>query len=613
MISCGLLASTTRPARADDIAAASHVVAVTVYADRASVTREAEVKLPAGASTVMFDNLPAGLDGNSIRAQGTAEAAVTLGAVDTKTKTEAKLAVPQEQQLQAQLQDLQDKRALLQADVGANDARKSFLESLGTAPPPVARSAADSDDPGASSVLKPEQWNAAANTLYAGMADTLKLGVSQGIAIRQIDQQVAALQAQMNSATGQRSSVSVSVPLEAADATTLTLRVTYQVPRATWEPIYDARLDTKTGKLDLTEYAKVRQATGEDWANVALTLSTAQPSQGAMELVLQTQWVYLMQRAVPMGSGSVGLGSPVAPAGNGKETPAYIRALQEENERSSKEAQGRGSSNIPTPAAATSVIDPRRDVLQEFTPSTVTTAPIIPSPLAPMAMPAPVPIKADFAPAQVSTGGYVAEFHIVGPATILPDNSDKRVMIGAAKAAATIVDQVAPAEDTKAYLVARTKLAGDAPLLPGAASLFRDGSYIGSENLSLLQPGEETPLSFGIDDQIVAKRQVLANERGSDGTFSKQNTQTRKVVTHIHNLHKTPVTIEVRESVPVARNDKITVETLTDDTTSGYAKDADHINGVDLWKLPLAADATSDVKLGWKVSWPTDETVIGLP
>ena len=62
----------------------SGITAVTVYSDRALLTRTASEKLPAGEHRLMFDNLPMGLDSGSIQVNGTGNAVLN----DVKTNTE---------------------------------------------------------------------------------------------------------------------------------------------------------------------------------------------------------------------------------------------------------------------------------------------------------------------------------------------------------------------------------------------------------------------------------------------------------------------------------------------------------------------------------------------
>ncbi len=55
--------------------------------------------------------------------------------------------------------------------------------------------------------------------------------------------------------------------------------VTYTIPDAGWQPLYDMHLERDSGALRIKRGALVRQTTGENWQDVALTLSTARPSE----------------------------------------------------------------------------------------------------------------------------------------------------------------------------------------------------------------------------------------------------------------------------------------------------------------------------------------------
>ena len=63
-----------------------------------------------------------------------------------------------------------------------------------------------------------------------------------------------------------------------------TFRVSYTVRGARWAPLYDARLDSGTRErkpaLELIRRAEIVQQTGEDWSDVALSVSTVRTAKG---------------------------------------------------------------------------------------------------------------------------------------------------------------------------------------------------------------------------------------------------------------------------------------------------------------------------------------------
>src|SRR5690606_4975883 len=72
----------------------------------------------------------------------------------------------------------------------------------------------------------------------------------------------------------------VVVTLRAAEPAIIDSALSYVVAGAAWSPVYDARYDSTTGKLSLNYFGQISQDTSEDWSNVAITLSTAQPVTG---------------------------------------------------------------------------------------------------------------------------------------------------------------------------------------------------------------------------------------------------------------------------------------------------------------------------------------------
>jgi uncharacterized protein (TIGR02231 family) len=547
-------------AYADEIAADSAITAVTVYADRAKVTREATVDLPAGSHIVVFHGLPSILMPDSLRAEGAAKADVKFGAVANKMITSADLVAPREKELNEQLEALQDQRTMLQTVKDALDKKKAFIENLGQ------QAHLRTDENIAQVDLKPEQWAAAAQTIYTGVSDILTAQVQQDIKIRSLDKQIEKVRQDIAVlSTGQKSTYDVSVPVESQSATKLTIDVSYQVPDATWRPIYDARLETEKEQLALIEYGAVRQTTGEDWKGAALTLSTAQPQRGASLPDLSPLWVNVYSQDMAYqrarfnvdggGANFSSIASNMAPAMEA--APAAKGMLSERDAR-----------------------EPER--------------------------------KAQFITAQAQSSGFVTEYKIPGPATVVSDGTESRLMVGTFDTDSKIQIHVKPQLSTDAFLVAKTKLKGDSPTLAGQVNLFRDGAYVGQDNLPMLRPGEEHGLYFGVDDQVAVKRKVLKDEKSEAGIIAKDNVLERDFVTELQNLHNKPIELVVKETTPVGQSDRIAVDIASEQTTPGYEKDSANIKGLLQWTIPMTAKEKKELKLGWKVSWPKDMGLSGL-
>ncbi len=534
-----------------EVAADSTIKAVTVYTNRATVTRAATVRIPAGKQTVVFKGLPAILVPDSLRAEGNATASVQFGALTHKRVISHDLTSTKEKELNDQLEALNDQIRLVGAETKALAARKSFLENIGK------QAQLRTDEEIAELNLNPEQWKSASLALYEGMDEVLKSEVALDIKKRGLDKQIRKIRDELNQLrTGQRSTYEVSVPLESVAQTDLTISLSYQVPRAGWTPIYDARLDTAKEMLRLVQYGAVRQQTGEDWSGVDLTLSTAQPQRGASLPDLNPWWVDLYS------------------------VPRRERMVMQK---------------LAAPMAA-------MDAMMEMEEGASLSA----------AAPMVEKMDAEFAVAEINMGGFVSEYKIPGPATVLADGSETKLMVGTFDTESALAVHIKPQLSTEAFLVAQTKLKGEAPILPGSASLFRDGAFVGQTHLPLLRPAEEYTMYFGVDDQMAVKRKIMMDERKDAGMISRDNTREKHVLTAIENLHNQAVNIIIEETIPTARNEKIEVKIIKDATTDGYEQDADDTKGLLRWSVDLKPKAGKDVKLGWKVIWPKDENVSGL-
>ena len=258
--------------RAADIDARSVVDAVTVYPDGASVTRVVTLDLSAGDNSVILRDFPLTLDPSSLRVEGEAGGKLTIGAIDARPPRAAPpVNLPEPDK---RIEALKDERENLQGAINAATVRRKFAERFADSSP------AGIGDKGEARPIA--EWRAA----FAAVAEEV---ASAHTAIRdaerkqrELDREIARLE--QDRAQKPPKKLEVRIELAAAAATKATLRVTYAVRHARWTPLYDARLDTgdrdRKPALELERRAEITQNTGEDWSNVALSVSTVRTARG---------------------------------------------------------------------------------------------------------------------------------------------------------------------------------------------------------------------------------------------------------------------------------------------------------------------------------------------
>lgn len=253
-------------ASAADLVADPRIDQVTVYPEGAEITRHGALNVPAGEHRLVIRGLPTSLDENALRVSvGSNE--VRLGAVELKKIAHTDYVVDSERLLQKKLESLQDQRKVIDDEIATAQLQLKVLDSLATVPSgPGARPAVDST-------------NLTAVLAAVGNGGTGARAKIRDATVRQraIDAQIAVTQADIKKiATQRKDSYEVHAVLEASAAVSTTLAVNYRIGDASWHFLYDARLDTTNKRVTLTRQASVEQGSGEDWSNIALTLTTAQ-------------------------------------------------------------------------------------------------------------------------------------------------------------------------------------------------------------------------------------------------------------------------------------------------------------------------------------------------
>ncbi|WP_281898497.1 mucoidy inhibitor MuiA family protein [Phytohabitans aurantiacus] len=245
-------------------------MAVTVYPDRARVTRRGKVDLPAGTEVVHIGPLPLGLHRDSIRVGGHGPATV-LG-VDVVTRHQAR-------PTDATVTELEDQRDALATEMGAlgdasavEEQRAEFLSTLAQrAGGTYARSlAAGETDPAAVAAFA----DSIAEQLTATKARQRELAQR----VNETGRRKAAVERHLAQIRGKQvpDELVAAVTLQVTAEGAVELELSYVVDGAGWESTYDVRLDDE--RLAVTWFGLVTQRTGEDWPECELVLSTARPA-----------------------------------------------------------------------------------------------------------------------------------------------------------------------------------------------------------------------------------------------------------------------------------------------------------------------------------------------
>ena len=201
---------------------------------------------------------------------------------------------------------------------------------------------------------------------------------------------------------------------------------------------------------------------------------------------------------------------------------------------------------------------------------------------APPAAPAKPAIQAQEAATELQAGAYSAEFKVPGRITLGGDGAQKSFVLSRLNAEPTLLVKTAPAFDQTAYLQAHFVDSEDAPLLPGEVSLHREAAFVGQGHIGFVAPGDGVDLGFGGDDKIKIQRAPVNRKENEPTWFNQTKIETREFKTNIRNLHDFPVKVQVIDQIPISENTAITVEMLAATTPPTEKQVADK-RGVMSW------------------------------
>lgn len=486
----------TASSQTRSLSAASKIGSVTVFSDRAQVTRSATLSLDAGTTLVNFDGLPQLMDEDSIRVEGKGTGTARIAGITVKNVFLERVHEKRVLELEEEIAALKRRVDSLEAKRKALAAQRAFIDSIRV---------------GWGERISKEITIGKPST--AEMGDVAKF-VGEGIgkieeqlydaeaAKKPLLSRIAALEQELEqSRTDRMKEVrSVQVAIEADRKMEFAVNLSYLVSQAHWEPTYDVRLAADGKQAELIYRALVRQRTGEDWPGVKLMLSTAKPEVGGAAPELSPWQIHLYEPPRPLPYG--------------------------------RSAKGAMEMSTMAPMMDGERVLGGRPPEAEQMPGT--------------------PMQA-----QVEEGITSVIFNVRAPVDIPADGTQASSIIAIEKVPVTAEFVTVPKLSPRVYLKSEVTNNTVYPLLAGQVNVFNDAVFTGKAYLKTISAGETFDLYFGADDQIKVKREV-AKVRKKAGLLGSNSVSYRTTV-ELENYKKSSVTVSLLDQLPLPGNAEIKV------------------------------------------------------
>ncbi|WP_296243686.1 MULTISPECIES: DUF4139 domain-containing protein [unclassified Psychrobacter] len=501
-------------------AANSSIEQITIYQGLASVTRTLPIN-GSGEQTLIFSCLSPSIETDSISVQALGN--VNVGEVSIQTLSGEQAAQCQYQGA-ANVQNQQSNLANISAELEAARLTKAYLQNL----------------------TKVTQINTT-GTLANNAHDLETQAASINKKIIELQKREARAKDDLNQlVAGSTSSVQnnvTQVSVRTASRTPSTVKLHYQVRGASWEPTYQARLNTDSQQLNITASAIIAQQTGENWNNVPVVLSTVNPNQTTTSQLPRVEHLSLYEAQ------QAKLARYAQPMMEMEATPVVMV--------SANDNYG-GAEHMP-------------------------------------------PLPSFIVSSQNKNG--VTEYRLPQRVTIPSDGRRIQTVIDEQSGISKLWLRSTPSVEAAAYWYASAPFLTPA-WADGSLQLYRDDNYVGQSRYSY-QNLKEQGIGFGVDPSLLVKQLTDENKQGDKGVFNRQQTKTITQAYQFTNQHNRSVRLQVLSAEPVSRDDNIKV-TATH-TPAISIKDWNNDKGIVAWEFDLPSKQAQVLQSTYQISYPADK------
>lgn len=476
----------------------SKITDVTVFLNKAQVTRAVKSRVNTGKSTLVLSGITSLLDQQSIQVSGKGK--VVIEGISHRQNFLNEFNMP------TKLRSLKDSVDLLQRRIALEQSHKEILNKE------EQMLVSNQKIGGTQSNLTVVELKAMADFYRARLTDIVSTRMKQDEKIKKLNERLAKTQRQYSEQNElySRNTSEIVVALSAEVASAVELEVKYVVANAGWQPVYDLRATDTKSHIQLNYKANVFQSTGEEWNNVKLTLSTANPNEGGLKPELYTWTLDFYQ-------------------------PIVYRDYT------------RNRSAAKTMAAPAAGEMDREE-----------TAP----------MEAAMMTSADFT-STIQTS-LNTEFLISLPYTVSSSNKPTLVDIRNHEMKADYIYSVAPKLDKDVFLIAKAIGWEEFSLLPGEANIFFEGTFVSTTFIDPNNIKDTLSVSLGRDKRVVVKREKLKDFSSKKAIGSNQRDSYAFEIS-VRNTKTETIKIVVEDQVPVSSNSQIEV-TVSDLGGARYNK-----------------------------------------
>ncbi|MFF1872035.1 DUF4139 domain-containing protein [Kitasatospora herbaricolor] len=222
---------------------------------------------------------------------------------------------------------------------------------------------------------------------------------------------------------------------------------------------------------------------------------------------------------------------------------------------------------------------------------------------------AALPLPRHAVPPRRSAGSFDHRFDAAAPADIPSDGTWHTVTVGEVEVGLRPEYICVPSVEERVYGTLVITNDSAQALLAGPVEVTVDGDYLLTAGLSSLARGGTRRLGLGVTESIEVARRTELRE-STAGMLNSSTVLDHRVHVELANRLGHPVTVEVRERVPVPSEADIRIE-----ERAGWQAPQDAADGLPassrLWRVEVPAGGRAELDGGYEIRIPAGKAIVG--
>ena len=585
----------------------SDIKEVTVYLIGAQISRSKTTEIPAGKSTISFTGLSPYIDPKSIQINGKGEFQIL--SVNLQDDYISQNGIPSEnEELKKTKLEIEKKLKIESVYQDVLQDELTFLKN---------NSSIGGTNTGITIAALKE-----ANNYFIERITAIKLKrVERQLILDDLTKQLTKIEKQLAGQTTKVTNPSgvIVLKIEAKNPTRAVFDLKYIVANAGWTPSYDIKVKNIEQPVDIAYKANIQQNTLENWKNVSLKLSSADPNGSSSFRELRPYYLdyNLPPPVYTLKSGKVSgkiydsrTGSPIQGAsvfiqgssiGNiSDKNGNYELSLPKNGGTLSVSLVGYQTKEIPilqeqiNIGLEASIQELQEVVVTGYSKPEYELLGKVPG----LSINNKFQKNKTLVETQQTYHQTSVEFNIKTPYTILSDGKVQTVEIENYQLPAEYLYYCTPKIDEKAYLVAKIVDWEKYSFMEGEANLFFEDTYTGKTLLDVRYMSDTLSISLGNDKGVSVKRESQKKFSSKQYLGNKKD-ETKTWLITVKNNKSQPIQLMVYDQIPVSSNGEIEVTPLNISNGNLIPE-----TGILFWNFPLKNAASQQIELKYTVKLP---------